>query len=75
MTDEDDQVGGPLKTEPTVFPYGFGLNKIDESIIVIDFLDTDSPSGRNRVISSVAMPRKRAELMAKAILEIDDEAE
>ncbi|MBO0142240.1 hypothetical protein JZX87_13820 [Agrobacterium sp. Ap1] len=72
---DDEPSNRPAKKDATLFPFGFGIQRIDDSILVIDFLDADTDDTSGRVISSIAMPRRRAELLARAILEIDDEVE
>ncbi|MEW9524034.1 hypothetical protein MRBLRH8O_001853 [Agrobacterium radiobacter] len=64
-----------VKTEPTLFPYGFGINRIDNEIIVLDFFDALPDGGDQRIVASVAMPLSRAETLAKAILRVEDETD
>lgn len=63
------------KSEPTLFPFGFGLNRVEDDIIVIDFFDMADENEYQRIIASIAMPTSRAEVLANAILGIKDETE
>ncbi|MND51608.1 hypothetical protein D3C80_425990 [compost metagenome] len=63
------------KSEPTLFPFGFGLQRVEDDIIVIDFFDMADENENQRIISSIAMPTSRARLLANSILGIKDETE
>lgn len=56
------------KTKPTIFPFGFGIAHVEESFIVVDFLDEND--GESIVIESIAMPKERALELAKALQDI-----
>jgi len=64
-----------IKSEPTLFPFGFGLNRVEDDIIVVDFFDMADEDENQRIIASIAMPTTRAEVLANAILGIKDETE
>ena len=53
----------------TIFPMGFGVQKIDESVIVLNFVDTteEEPQERVDIIASVAMTEERAKKLIEAL--------
>lgn len=60
----------PTKTQPTLFPFGFSVGKLDDDIIVIDFLDQNSEE--LTVIGSFALTPKKVEELAKALTQKDE---
>ena len=54
------------KTSRTIFPFGFGVKKTEDSIIVLDFVD--QIDGENyEIISSFAMSETSAKSLIDAI--------
>ena len=53
----------------TIFPMGFGVQKIDESVIVLNFVDTTEEKQQERVdiIASIAMTEERAKKLIEAL--------
>lgn len=56
------------KSNPTIFPFGFGIAKIEEHFIVIDFFDDSGEKDEYIVVGSVAMPKDKALDLANTIL-------
>jgi hypothetical protein len=60
----------------TLFPIGFGARKVENNIIILNFLDTiDDENNVYEIISSIAMSKDRAKLLIKALSEAIDEDE
>jgi len=56
-----------IKTKPTVFPLGFTVSQVENSFVVIDFID--NLNGRHTIIESVALPLEKANQLSQAITE------
>lgn len=59
------------KLKPAIFPMGFSLSLVGTDIIVVDFIDIIG--GEMTVVESIAMPKQKADQLARAINEIDSE--
>ncbi|MCG9027071.1 hypothetical protein [Laribacter hongkongensis] len=63
----------PIKSQPTFFPFGFSVGKLDDDIVIIDFVDlVDRESGKLTVISSFALTPQKAQELARALTEKDE---
>lgn len=49
---------------PTILPGGYGIGKIDGDMLILNFYDIGA---NEKIITSLAMPRKNALEMAEAI--------
>lgn len=58
-----------LKHCHTIFPMGFGVQKIDNSVIVVNFVDTTEDEQQEQVdiIASIAMTEERAKKLIEAL--------
>ena len=57
-----------IKTKPTIFPLGFNLSMIENSLIIIDFMDVINKN--NTIIESIALPEQKAQQLSQALLKI-----
>lgn len=62
------------KLNATIFPFGFGVSKLEDEIIVIDFYD-NSFNDSYIITNSIAMPRSKAEGLRDAIDKILNQAD
>lgn len=54
-----------IKLKPTIFPLGFSVSKVEDSLIIINF--ADEINGERTIIESIAMPKEKAEQLATAL--------
>ncbi len=61
----------------TIFPMGFGVQKIDNSVIVVNFVDTTEEEQQEQVdiIASIAMTEERAKKLIEALEEAVQETD
>lgn len=63
-----DQNSNMRKSCRTFFPMGFGVGKIENEIIVLNFLDiVDSENEIYEIISSIAMSRDKAKSLIESL--------
>lgn len=58
------------KVKPTIFPLGFGVEKLENDIILIEFIDKSSELNKENsyvIIESIAMSKKRAIELKEAL--------
>lgn len=56
-----------IKTKPTIFPLGFSVSKVEDSLVIIEFVDT--LNGENTILESIALPKEKAEHLSAALVE------
>lgn len=56
-----------IKTQPTVFPLGFSVSQVENSLVVVDFIDI--LNGRHTIIKSIALPLEKANQLSEALAE------
>jgi hypothetical protein len=54
-----------IKLKPTIFPLGFSVSKVEDSLIIINF--ADEINGEKTIIESIAMPKEKAAQLATAL--------
>jgi hypothetical protein len=54
-----------IKLKPTIFPLGFSVSKVEDSLIIINF--ADEINGQRTIIESIALPKEKAEQLAAAL--------
>lgn len=56
------------KTCKTIFPLGMGIQKVEGSVVILNFLDTfdDNPEDIE-IIASIAMPKGKAKQLIKLL--------
>lgn len=63
------------KTSPTIFPMGFGVNKLEDDIVIIDFIDKHHEARESEaeedtsyvIISSIALSKSKALKLKESI--------
>lgn len=57
------------KLSPTVFPFGFGVSKLEDDILIIDFVDKIPGDDETSYVitNSIAISRTKAEGLRDAI--------
>ena len=72
MTEKSSKI---IKNCRTFFPMGFGVSKVEDAIIVLNFIDIiDNENDDHEIISSIAMSEEKAKTLIKALNEaIDDD--
>lgn len=56
-----------IKLKPTIFPLGFSVSKVEDSLVIINFADV--LNGERTIIESIALPREKAEQLSVALSE------
>ncbi len=70
MTEKSSKI---IKNCRTFFPMGFGVSKVEDAIIVLNFIDIiDNENDDHEIISSIAMSEAKAKTLIKALNEAID---
>ena len=74
MTEQSSKI---RKNCRTFFPMGFGVSKVEDAIIVLNFIDIiDNENDDHEIITSIAMSEAKAKTLIKALNDaIDDDDE
>lgn len=56
-----------IKTKPTIFPLGFTVGLVEDSLVIIDFIDEINE--KRTILESIALPKQKAEQLSQALLE------
>jgi len=58
------------KSCQTIFPIGFGIKKLEDRIIILDFIDTDyNEDEDDEIIASIAMTEEKAKYLIESLKE------
>ncbi len=55
-----------MKTKPTIFPLGFSVGQVENSLVIIDFIDV--LNGKRTIIESIVLPMEKAEQLSAALI-------
>lgn len=67
MSNSKQRSKGSIKTKPTIFPLGFTVGLVEDSLVIIDFVDVIN--GNTTIIESIALPKQKAEQLSQALQE------
>ncbi len=56
-----------IKLKPTIFPLGFTISQVEESFVIVDFIDLIN--GEPTILESIALPTDKAVQLATALTE------
>lgn len=58
------------KSCQTIFPMGFGIKKLEDRIIILDFIDTDyNEDDDDEIIASIAMTEEKVKYLIDSLKE------
>lgn len=73
MTNNKKITSSAKRSKPSIFPLGFGLAATEDGMVIIDFLD--EINGERTTIESIALTKKKAEMLIKSLKEAVTECE